>query len=108
MTRVYDFFGQHELSLEAVAQTVSQLLGVEFVPGYSDYWGGDYYDYGEPESEHIRVVSNGPEDDPDDLPYEGFDDFPVIVEVNTSPRADQVRDLLVSAGFTHLRRKVTE
>jgi hypothetical protein len=106
MSLIYDFYGSSQPSIDVVEEALTKLLGTEFEARYSDYWGGDYYNAETTGSEIIRIVSNGPEEDADDLPYEGFDEYPVIVEVNASPRADHLRDLLLAAGFVHLRRDV--
>jgi hypothetical protein len=104
MTLIYDFYGIGGQSIDVVRDTLTDLLHIQFVGRHSEFWGGDYYDFRTSGSEHIRIISNGPEEDPDDLPYDGFDEFPIIVEVNESPYADEYREKLIAAGFEHLRR----
>jgi hypothetical protein len=86
---------------------VATLLRIEFEAHYSDYWGGDYYSAGIQGGEYIRVLRNGPEDDPEDIPYVEHAAFPVIIEVNCSLHQDDYRARLESAGFTHIARTTT-
>lgn len=105
MSSTYDLYGINE-SLHSAAMRVSALLDVDLVLHSSDYLGGDYYC--SPDDDTVEVIRNGPYDDPDDIPYEQYANYSVIVEVNESPCCDEYRDKLVEAGFVHLEREVLD
>lgn len=102
MTDVYDVYGG-DFDLGLAMTKVSAALGVELVPHSSDYLGGDYYRTRVPD-DSIEVARNGPCADPDDVPYDEFSVYRVIVEVNESPKYEEYREKLIAAGFEHLQR----
>lgn len=106
--KIYDLFGRGAPGVEDAMEEVAAALQISLDPHYSDYWGGDYYSTGEPGAEHIRVLRNEPDEDPEEMPYMDLARYPVVVEVNDSPYADHYRELLTLAGYTHIRRKTRD
>lgn len=104
MSDVYDVYGAH-LGLSAAAALISQTLGIEMEARTSDYLG-DYYGTPFPD-DTIEVVANLAHD-PEDLPYEEYRQYSVIVEISEVPNPDEIRSALERAGFEHLEREVID
>lgn len=103
--KTYDLYGTSELSASQLRDRATQLLGVEFQERDSSY-RGVYYRAGDLRGEHFVVLSNGPEDDPDELPEPDFADKRVLLEVNATERKESLRELLASIPeLTLLRTK---
>ena len=104
--KTYDLWGTSELSASQLRDRATQLLGIEFEERDSNYRGGVYYRAGDLRNEHFVVLSNGPEDDPDELPEPDFADKRVLLEVNATEREDSLRELIASIPeLTLLRTK---
>ncbi|MGH8891251.1 MAG: hypothetical protein ACRDV3_16005 [Acidothermaceae bacterium] len=41
-----------------------------------------------------------------EIPYDEYPQYPVVIEVNESPHADDYRERLTAAGFEHLERDI--
>jgi hypothetical protein len=104
MSDIYDVYGLPS-ELQVAADLVSTTLELSLELHSSDYWG-DYYSTPLLD-DTIRVIWNADEE-PDEVPYDQYPQYSVIVEVNESPVADEIRDKLVAAGFTHLEREVVD
>jgi hypothetical protein len=103
MKRTYDVYGTSG-ELISAANRVSDALGIGLALHSSDYLGGDYYRTPFPD-DTVQIIRNA-DDDPDELPYEQYAQYAIIVEVNESPRADEYQEKLVAAGFDHLEREI--
>lgn len=106
MIDIYDTYGIND-NLPAAAERVASALGVELRLHSSDYLGGTYYRTPFPD-DTVEVIGNGAVDDPDDLPYQEYEMYSVIVEVSESPKCDEYREKLLRAGFIHLSREAID
>ncbi len=78
--KCYDLFGttktQEQLRLE-----VEKLLGMEFTPRESWYWGGNYYSHETADGTSL-IIRNNKDIDPGELAEPDFPDSPVLFEVS--------------------------
>lgn len=112
--RIYDLYGflrstspSRLGNIENVHSTMrllSRELHLAFVAHESSYQNGLYYTHRSAEM-GVVDISNNVADDPDDLRYPNYLEYPVIVSTTASPRADYLRDVLAGIGFEHLRRR---
>lgn len=102
--KTFVVFGASALTMTALRDRLSAVLDISFRQGYSDYWGGDYFQSGDSSAEHLRILNNVAEDE-DDLPYLEYKDVPVILEVNYATEST-IRTIESSIdGLVLLRRK---
>jgi hypothetical protein len=104
MSDTFDVYGAH-IELSAAASLIARILNVKLEARSSDYLG-DYYGTPVP-NDNIEVVANVA-DDPEDLPYEEYRHYSVIVEISELPNPDEIRAALESVGFEHLEREVID
>jgi hypothetical protein len=104
MSDTYDVYGAR-LELSAAASLIAETLGIALEARSSDYLG-DYYGTPFP-NDTIEVVANFA-DDVEDLPYEEYRQYSVIVEVSELANPDEIRAALERVGFKHLEREVID
>lgn len=104
MNDTFDVYGGH-VGLAAAASLIAATLGVKLEARSSDYLG-EYYGTPLPD-DTIEVVANVA-DDPEELPYEEYSQYSVIVEISEMPNPDEIRSALERVGFEHLEREVID
>lgn len=80
-------------------------MGVSFELRYSDYRGGDYY-LGRLGLEEFRVQVN--EDLPGELAEEDFPDVKVILLIDMTTRAEELKGLFLQEDVVLIREKSYE
>lgn len=107
MTITYDVYGFKSGQLEALAETLSQVLHVNLELHESDFTG-DYYRFGRRSGENFSLHSNYY--DVEDVWRESeLKDCEFIFYVNMTQRADEIKLLLLNnfnEQIVHLRRKL--
>ena len=91
--KTYDLYGASEIGPIELRDRVQELLGIEFEERDSSYRGA-YYRAGDLRGEHLVVLANGPEDEPDEMAEPDFPDKRVLLEVNGTERAEPLREVL--------------
>jgi hypothetical protein len=102
-----DLYGSKSLSIDELKAAVEPVLGIEFAPHYGDYRGGDYWYWGPlGEGESITIQLNAYDTaDPDEILEEEFAEYAVLLHLEATERADEVRDALaVVADLDFLER----
>ena len=102
----FDLYGSDELTVGEVRDIVGSALRVEFSLRNSGYRGGDYFLWQGEAAEVVTVCGNF-EDEDGELYEPEFSDYPVLLQVDGSERAEWIRTLIEAAsGLTLLRRIV--
>ena len=91
---VYDTYGFKEFSLDEVQEQLEKLLEIKFELRHSSY-KGDYCLYRGIHREKYELVNNYTEEE--GWVLDERKDITVILRVNYSPRADELRKILLSA-----------
>ncbi len=104
-TKTYDVFGTKasDIGITEVSQTLSTALGVPFEAHDSYFINGLYFLHKGSTHGRVRVLNNVNED-PDELPYLEYAEYPIIVSVDEPVDADSTAATIIGAGFEHLRR----
>lgn len=97
--------GFRSYGLGDVRRFVEQSVGVSFELRYSDYRGGDYY-LGRLGLEEFRVQVN--EDLPGELAEEDFPDVKVILLIDMTTRAEELKGLFLQEDVVLIREKSYE
>ena len=103
----YDVFGTKasNTNVTDVSQTLSTALGVPFEAHDSSFTNGLYFLHEGSVHGKVRVLDNVNED-PDELPYLEYAEYPIIVSVSEPVDADNTATAIIGAGFEHLRRRI--
>lgn len=104
MSDTYDVYGTR-LELSAAASLIAQTLDIELEARSSDYLG-DYFGTPFPD-DTVEVVANAGHDS-EELPYEEYRQYRVIVEISELPNPDEIRAALERVGFDHLEREIID
>lgn len=108
---IYDLYGSRDPELVRLSDLVSAALGIAFEQRFSDEIGL-YYQCrsGEWPGEGLKVQSNEIEDEGGSFLLEReFPDYPTLLRVNASPRADVLRHALSHVdGLVFLRRELVD
>lgn len=102
----YDLYGTVTLTVQELCARVADVLALDFAEHESDY-RGVYHLAGDHLGEHFEVQPNaipGDAGGEPDLMEERFAEYPVLLYVNRSGRADERREALAAIGLVHLRR----
>ncbi|HEX6498442.1 MAG TPA: hypothetical protein VF054_05350, partial [Micromonosporaceae bacterium] len=108
-TRTSDLYGT-TLDAERLRDRLHEVLDVEFVARESSF-KGDYYLAGSRSGEHFEIQPNQiPGDWGEwDLMEEDFAEYPMLLYVYRTERADELRNRLREVPeLVHLRRRVRE
>lgn len=100
-------FGSRNLSIDEVKDTVELVATeVQFELHESDMMGGDYWLVRGPGEEKWQIHLNQPEhDEPECLIEPDFPDYPTLLRVHTTERADDLHSVLSAvSGLDFLRR----
>lgn len=105
-SRCYDLYGTKARAIDELVVEVRRAAGVDFRRHESGYLGGEYLLAGDLRNEHFVLQQNRVDDDPDDEYAEpAFSDYSVLLQVNATLRADELRAQLAAiAGLDFLRR----
>ena len=92
----YDIYGSKNLNLAKIAKKIDLVLDTQFKIGNSYYYGGEYYRYGEGNTENFILQSNF-----NQIEQEWskiiFQEFPLLLFVNNTDRADEIRNLFITS-----------
>ena len=102
---IFDLYGTDELSVGEVRDLVTLMLSVEFSLRNSGYRGGDYFLW-QGDGEEVVTVCGNFEDEDGELFEPEFSEFPVLLQVDGSERAEWIETLIAATGLTLLRRIV--
>jgi hypothetical protein len=107
-TKCYDLYGTATLTLEELGVAAQDVLGLDLERHESSYLGGDYFLAGSLDGEHFVIQRNRADDDGEDGVAEPeFADYAVLLQVNATGRADELKSRLATIqGLTFLRRAV--
>lgn len=95
--RRYDLYGSKRQDIQELRGMLEKKLGVSFEARESGYMGGEYFRSGALGSEEFVLRRNVDASTPDlEVVYEEFSDYPVILEVNATDRADELSQILTS------------
>lgn len=101
---MYDLYGSKALSLEQLRLAVERKIGVSFSRHESSYFGGDYFRFGDPRAEEFVIHTNFVDEDGEFLESD-CPEYSSLLEVNASPRADQLRVSLSSIADLYFLRR---
>jgi hypothetical protein len=106
--KCYDLYGSRALSLEDLRRNTEAVLGLRFELHESYFMGGDYYLFEDSRGERIVIQRNNLDgDDPDDILEDEFPDYSMLLRVEDTARADDLKELLVAINdLDFLRRKI--
>ena len=105
MTKVYDVYGFGLMDLDSAMLLARKALGLEFVLHESDY-RGVYYRHGTAGPENFIIQKNYDSFE-DEWTDEKHQEHIVLLYVNETPRADELRSMLLHRveGIKHLQRR---
>ncbi len=105
--KTYDVFGTKARNTDVteVSQTLGTALGVPFEAHDSSFANGLYFLHKGSANGKIQVLNNVNED-PDELPYLEYAEYPIIISVSVPVDADSTAGIIIGAGFEHLRRRI--
>ena len=108
MTKCYDLYGTRTLAIDELRAAVENALSVHLEGHESGYLGGDYFLAGDLRGEHVLIQRNHvDEGDEEEVAEPQFADYPVLLQVNATPRGDELKcRLLAIEGVDFLKRSV--
>lgn len=102
--KIFDLYGlRGNGDLESARHLAERALGETLAPHSSSYFGG-YFRFGLSGSENFVLQENYNKDE-QELNEKAFKDFPVLLYINESQRAEILEDPLKAEGFVLLRRQ---
>lgn len=101
---VYDLYGVVCGDLAEARSQVEAALGVSLAAHESSYRCGDYYRYNDAGQEHFILQRNYDSFD-DEWTVPEREDMPVLLYVNETSRADELRQRLERVGGVLLQRQ---
>lgn len=103
-TKIYDVYGSKTMGLEQLRSAIEAVAGVNFERHESSYLGGDYFRAGDPRAEEFVIHANFVDEDGEFAEAE-HPEYCSILEINASPRADQLRVSLAGLVDVHFLRR---
>ncbi|MDD0967807.1 MULTISPECIES: hypothetical protein [Pseudomonas] len=102
----YDLYGVKNLSVSAARSKVEESLELSLDRRESGYHGGEYYFFGNKESEHLTLKNNIDPFDGEAVEQE-FPEYPVLLYVDSTGRAEEITKKLAEEFFL-LRRELLD
>lgn len=94
----YDLYGVKNLSVSAARLKVDESLKLSLERRESSYHGGEYYFFGNRESEHLTLKNNIDPIDGEAVEQE-FPEYPVLLYVDSTGRAEEIAVRLAEDFF---------
>ena len=101
----FDLYGSVNPTIGEVCNLVASALSIEFSLRSSDYRGGGYFIWHGDGVEVLTVCRNF-EDENGEMYEWDFPDYPVLVQVDGSERAEWIEDLLGTVSGLQLLRRI--
>lgn len=98
-----DLYGLPHLSLVAARELINQLFGIVVEERHSEYQGGNYYKYGDNESENFLLKRNLDPFDGEAVEMD-FPDYPIILYINETMRSEEIKNLVAMESAILLLR----
>lgn len=107
-TKCYDLYGTRTLTLEELRVAAQDALRLDLECHESGYLGGDYFLAGDLRGEHFVIQRNHADDgDGSEVAEPEFADYPILLQVNATTRADELKSRLTTIDdVDFLRRSV--
>jgi len=94
----YDLYGVKNLSVSAARLKVEESLNLSLDRRESTYHGGEYFFFGNKESEHLTLKNNIDPIDGEAVEQE-FSEYPVLLYVDSTGRAEEIAERLAEDFF---------
>jgi len=103
--KTYDLYGyEGDFNLEQISSTIEELLGVDLTKHESSFHCGEYYRLGQDGTENF-VLQKNYDDFENEWTEEEYSEFPSILYVNETDRAEIIEQKLTSHERIKLLRR---
>jgi hypothetical protein len=101
---IYELYGSALDDINQARKLLEASLAIQFEARESDYQGGDYFQWGHARGEHFVLKRNLDlvDGDPAEMSYPTQK---VLLYLNDTPRADELRARVLQASFVLLRHE---